>query len=150
MSNCATQSQEQSVDILLSRLEGVRELGNERFMACCPAHDDRNPSLSVRHAADGTVLVHCFAGCSAVEVVEAAGLRLSDLFPNDLRQTQASPRPGSYRPRAREALVALSAECSIVVAIVSDLRRGGVVSELDWKRLIQASAMIGEACRQCR
>jgi hypothetical protein len=33
-------------------------------MACCPAHDDRNPSLSVRRAPDGRVLVHCFAGCS--------------------------------------------------------------------------------------
>src|SRR4051812_29050076 len=37
--------------------------------------------LSVREASDGTVLVHCFHGCSAAEVMKAVGLELSDLFP---------------------------------------------------------------------
>ncbi len=31
--------------------------------ACCPAHDDRRPSLSISER-DGKLLVHCFAGCS--------------------------------------------------------------------------------------
>ena len=50
-------------------------------MACCPAHDDRNPSLSVRRAPDGRVLVHCFAGCTLDAVLAALGLRLRDLRP---------------------------------------------------------------------
>lgn len=49
-------------------------------MAQCPAHDDRNPSLSVRESSDGTLLVHCFADCATADVVEALGLRMGDLF----------------------------------------------------------------------
>ena len=66
---------------LLDRLEKVTDRGGGHFMACCPAHDDRNPSLSVRETND-RVLVHCFAGCSAGQVVAAAGLSLADLYPN--------------------------------------------------------------------
>jgi hypothetical protein len=40
-------------------------------MAPCPAHDDREPSLSIRHADDGKVLVHCHAGCDQSVVIGA-------------------------------------------------------------------------------
>jgi hypothetical protein len=40
------------------------------WVARCPAHDDRNPSLSLKDA-DGRVLVHCHAGCPQRTVVEA-------------------------------------------------------------------------------
>jgi hypothetical protein len=40
------------------------------WMAPCPAHDDRNPSLGLR-GADGKVLVHCYAGCTQRDVIEA-------------------------------------------------------------------------------
>ena len=48
-------------------------------MAFCPAHDDRNASLSV-HVSDGRILLHCHAGCSTEDVVNALGLTMSDLF----------------------------------------------------------------------
>ena len=44
------------------------------WMACCPAHDDRNPSLGLRDA-DGTVLVHCYAGCEQAAVIAALAAR---------------------------------------------------------------------------
>ncbi|MDB9943426.1 toprim domain-containing protein [Octadecabacter sp.] len=40
----------------------------------CPAHNDQNPSLSVGLGADGTLLLHCFAGCAFSAIVQAAGL----------------------------------------------------------------------------
>jgi DNA primase len=40
------------------------------WLARCPAHDDRNPSLSIREV-DGKVLLHCHAGCSQRDVIEA-------------------------------------------------------------------------------
>jgi putative DNA primase/helicase len=40
------------------------------WMAKCPAHDDRNPSLSIREA-DGKVLPHCHAGCRQRDVIDA-------------------------------------------------------------------------------
>jgi putative DNA primase/helicase len=38
---------------------------------CCPAHDDRDPSLSIRDADDGKVLVRCHAGCDQQKVIAA-------------------------------------------------------------------------------
>ncbi len=52
-------------------------------MARCPEHDDREPSLSVKTAGDGRVLLNCFAGCATEDVVERLGLRMRDLFPVD-------------------------------------------------------------------
>lgn len=54
-------------------------LGGQRrgacWVACCPAHEDREPSLSIRDGAAGRLLVHCHAGCSQNEVIEALGRR---------------------------------------------------------------------------
>lgn len=50
-------------------------------MARCPAHDDNGPSLSIKDAGDGRTLIHCFAGCGAVDVLAAIGLELQDLYP---------------------------------------------------------------------
>jgi putative DNA primase/helicase len=41
------------------------------WMACCPAHDDREPSLSIREADNGKVLVRCHAGCDQGRVIAA-------------------------------------------------------------------------------
>jgi putative DNA primase/helicase len=48
------------------------------WMAKCPAHDDNNPSLSIREV-DGKVLLHCHAGCGQRAVIEA--LKAKDLWP---------------------------------------------------------------------
>ena len=65
-------------EILVSRLDGVRVMGHDKWMAKCPAHEDRSPSLSVSVA--DKVLIHCFAGCHAGDVLEAVGLTFADLF----------------------------------------------------------------------
>lgn len=41
------------------------------FMACCPAHDDRTPSLSIKDGDNGKPLVNCLAGCSQDAVIDA-------------------------------------------------------------------------------
>lgn len=38
------------------------------WIACCPAHDDQKPSLSIREV-DGKILVHCHVGCGNTEVI---------------------------------------------------------------------------------
>jgi len=69
-------------------LTALREHGHEPRKAgagwCCrcPAHDDRNPSLSIHAGDDGRALVNCHAGCSPEAVCGAVGLRLADLFPD--------------------------------------------------------------------
>lgn len=82
------------VYIVLDRLSGVKQSG-EQWIARCPAHEDRNPSLSIRRGDDGRALVHCFAGCEPEEVIGAIGLEYKDLFPPsdpDQRKTYAKVR----------------------------------------------------------
>jgi len=57
----------------------------EDYSAKCPAHEDRSPSLSVATGDGGKVLLHCFAGCSHVDIVAALELRQSDLFPPETK-----------------------------------------------------------------
>lgn len=71
-----------TADDFLTRLDRVRKSGNG-WSAKCPAHDDRENSLSVGIGNVGQILLRCFAGCPAGGVVAALGLELKDLFPND-------------------------------------------------------------------
>lgn len=64
---------------LLGRLKKVRETSTG-WSACCPAHKDRDPSLSISTGADGRVLVNCHAGCTPKAIVEAVGLTEAELF----------------------------------------------------------------------
>ncbi|MEQ1800638.1 MAG: DNA primase [Gammaproteobacteria bacterium] len=80
-----------TADNLIARLERVRQTAPGRWLARCPAHSDRGPSLSVREVPDGRTLVHCFAGCDPESVLEAVGLRMADLFPAGARTHHAPP-----------------------------------------------------------
>ena len=48
-------------------------------MACCPGHDDINPSLAIADKTGGGLLVHCHANCDQVDVV--AALKTLNLWP---------------------------------------------------------------------
>jgi len=63
---------------VLARLARVRHNGRG-WIACCPAHTDRSPSLSIREN-NGRVLLYCFAGCPVEAVCTALGLDMKDLF----------------------------------------------------------------------
>ena len=70
-----------SAETLLNQLHKVRQNGTGKWMACCPAHDDKSPSLSVKEGSDGHILIHCFAGCEPSEILSSVGLEMADLFP---------------------------------------------------------------------
>jgi hypothetical protein len=53
--------------------------GASRWMAACPAHEDRDPSLSISELNDGKVLLRCFAGCETDDVLAAVGWTFSML-----------------------------------------------------------------------
>ncbi|QIG47195.1 virulence-associated protein E [Nordella sp. HKS 07] len=54
----------------LAKALGGRKVGAS-WMAPCPAHDDRAPSLSITDARNGKVLVRCHAGCDQRGVIAA-------------------------------------------------------------------------------
>lgn len=87
-----------AAESFLARLDAVRQRGAGRWVARCPAHDDRTPSLSVAEAASGTVLIKCFAGCATVDVLAAIGLTFRDVLPDRpwpkrRRPVQPAPMP---------------------------------------------------------
>ncbi|MBI3767814.1 MAG: hypothetical protein HY271_04870 [Deltaproteobacteria bacterium] len=64
---------------VLAQLQGVRRSGDQ-YLARCPSHDDRSPSLAVREGDGGRVLLHDHAGCTIEAIVAAIGLEVRDLF----------------------------------------------------------------------
>ena len=71
------------LNLLISRLDGVRRINDSRYIAKCPAHDDGDPSLSIRQLPDSRILIKCFAGCGALDVLESVSLDWGVLMPDD-------------------------------------------------------------------
>jgi putative DNA primase/helicase len=71
-----------------------------KWIARCPGHDDRKPSLSICEADDGKVLIKCFAGCEQAQVI--AALRARGLWPNNDRFQAKTIRPPSRQPSHRQ------------------------------------------------
>jgi hypothetical protein len=72
----------------------ARRVGCGRWIAKCPAHADRAPSLTIAEGREGRTLLHCFAGCPLQAILRAAGLSMRHLF-------SSAPRPGpNPEPRA--------------------------------------------------
>jgi hypothetical protein len=65
-------------DAFIARLDRARKSG-DGYVALCPAHPDKKPSLGVSRTAD-KILLHCYAGCRAETVVAKMGLTMANLF----------------------------------------------------------------------
>lgn len=127
---------------LLSRLHKVRRNEKGYWTACCPAHDDKYPSLNVTENDEGIVLVHCFAGCSYLEIVSAVGLDPSDLFPPRLNN---HGKPKSRPFPAADCLRAVGFEALVVAAAAKAMAAGVQLPESDIERLILAASNIQAA-----
>jgi hypothetical protein len=77
------------IEELLTRLDSVKKT-RVRYMARCPAHADKSPSLSVTEG-DKAILLKCWAGCDLREIIGKLGLSITDLFFN-------TPTPRGQRP----------------------------------------------------
>jgi len=86
------------VDALEAAGCNPRRSGSE-WVARCPAHDDRTPSLYIREGDDGRALVLDRAGCETETVLRVVGLTLRDLMPDDGREPR---RERQRRDRAPE------------------------------------------------
>ena len=68
------------LDSLITRLNGARKTGDGRYIAKCPAHPDKSPSLAITQA-DDKILIHCFAGCAVNDVLAGGGHGVIRLIP---------------------------------------------------------------------
>lgn len=140
-----------STTVLLDRLHGVRSTGPGRWIARCPAHEDRRPSLSIREI-DGRTLVHCFGACSPGDVLAAVGLRMTDLFDRPLAGN--GPAGGFSTSRSRipavDALAALDHEILVATMILSDaLQDIGTFNAANMTRLQSCARRIGAIRDMC-
>ena len=80
----------------------ARSAGRNRWLARCPAHDDRSPSLVITQG-DRGILVRCWShGCTPAQIVAALGLSLKDLF-DDHGATPAQRQQVEQERQARDA-----------------------------------------------
>lgn len=59
--------------------DGVTRFKDNSFQCKCPVHHDHTASMTVSKGKKG-ILIHCHAGCETKSILEAVGLRESDLF----------------------------------------------------------------------
>jgi hypothetical protein len=118
-----------NAETLARALEG-RPVGAS-WMACCPVHDDREPSLSLRDA-DGAVLVHCHAGCEQRQVIAALrrrGLWSGHGLPNGLAKKTprlAIDRVGYDKRRSRALAIWNSSKTATGTLVETYLASRGV------------------------
>ena len=75
----SVQAAPQHVNRIIDKLGKVKRSGS-RYMALCPCHDDRNPSLEVNWN-ERKAWIKCHAGCDDKAVLAALGLGIRDLYP---------------------------------------------------------------------
>jgi hypothetical protein len=132
---------------LLSRLEGLKARGPDRWIARCPAHADRSPSLTIRDLGDGRILLHCFAGCEVLHVLQAIGLDFADLYPERL---PGHVHRGIAKPfSSLDALRCLTQESAVIAFAASDIVAGKTLTDTDLERVATAAGRIASALEIC-
>jgi hypothetical protein len=131
-----------SVQDVLSCCDKVKKTGPDSWVACCPAHKDRTPSMAIRELSDGTVLLHDFGGCSVIQILDACGLSFDDLYP---------PKPIEDRGKQRRTfpavavLEAVGREAMVIAILAQGIADGKVPTPEDLQRAHLANARIQDA-----
>jgi len=122
-----------TIENILTRLSKVRK-SHRGYKACCPVHNDKNPSMSITETDDGKVLIHCFScGARGTDVVEALGLPNSELFSGEFT--------GTYDPKFK--LKSTELEDKMVITLYEqEKREGKYLTHSDYKRYRLAKARI--------
>jgi Toprim domain len=76
------------------------------YVCQCPAHEDHDPSLSLKDGDEGGLIVHCFVGCQPRDIYQA--LRAKGLLDGSGDKTERPPpaRGTSEYKRQRQELAA--------------------------------------------
>ena len=131
-----------NANVLLDQLLKVKSTRNGCWMACCPAHEDKSPSLSIRELDDGRILIKCFAGCSTEEVLSSVGLSFDSLYPpKEIHYAKPERRPFP----AVDILRAIRNEILIVFFTAKTILNGEAISPVDNQRLLLATSRIEAA-----
>ena len=129
-------------DKILGYLTKVRPTGEGRWVACCPAHEDKSPSLAIREDGD-RLLLKCFAGCDIEQIVDSVGLQVTDLFP----ESELPHRPLSRPFPAGDILKCLQPETYFLSLCALSVREGLPLTDSEMDHLLVASKTIRAAIK---
>jgi hypothetical protein len=134
------------IDKILERLPDAKPYG-KGYRATCPNEHRSKFSLSFSEAEDGRVLLKCFSGCSAAEVLHTLGLELADLFERPT-ETEKTPRP-SWQQRELIKMRQWKAcrpdfvgEVNILLSVAGQAYHGYPISKEDKVRTERAARII--------
>ena len=130
-----------NLDKLLSSLDNVKRIGNDRYKSICPAHDDHTPTLYIS-GNDGKLLLKCFAGCENSDIVAAIGLTLADLMPDKSGGNFKKVKKPFY---AMDILGIIKFEATLVYIHANDIANGLILTIKDKERLLLAASRINHA-----
>ena len=130
-----------NLNTFLSRLEKVQRIGNDRYKALCPAHDDRSPSLAIKDD-EGRLLLHCFGGCETLDVLGAIGLDFADIMPDKVTGNFKKDKKPFY---AMDILGIIKFEATLTYIYASNMAKGLALSSDDKERLLLAASRINHA-----
>lgn len=127
-----------SLDTLLPALKKVKRTGKDSWISCCPSHQDKNPSMTIRALDDGTILLHCFAGCSVHEILNSVNLTFDDLYPEKPKDRKSSKQP--FYPR--DILASVAKETMIAAIAASKMSQGINLDKESKERLFKAAGRL--------
>lgn len=130
--NRATEQRPQplSIEQLAARFDRVQWINDRKCRVSSPLRKDKTPSVYISEAADGKLLIHDFGGDSAVEILNAVGVELGQLFP-------ASPethyvKPSKERMAAQELIRYLRDDLNLILVFARMVQRGEKPIETDF------------------
>lgn len=126
---------------ILDRLEKVRQVKPDSWVACCPAHDDRSPSLAISDKGD-RVLMHCYGGCTFDEIRAALGMQPHEFFADGKAPKAAAPGVS-----IRSLNAALVRELVLCWVLAADRAQGKPIRPADIERERIARQRITQAWR---
>lgn len=137
-----------AIQDLLTKLQKVRQTGRNRWIACCPAHADRSPSLTITEKDDGVILIKCWAECGAADVLAAVGLEFDVLFPPNTNDHRGKPVRKPWNPA--DLLEVMAFEAAVVSIAASRHAAGEPLDEAERTRLLQAHRRLEIAAEAIR
>lgn len=133
----------------LSRLKKVRKSGKSSWIACCPAHQDNNPSMTISVGSDGRILAHCFAQeCGIDDIVEAVGMTVAELMPENPLYHRTKPSKYTFSPIDILSAIETDLTCSLIA--MKDVQSGKIPSEEETLAMAQRIGRISMALKFAR
>ena len=126
----------------VNKLQKVKSVGRDSWMGCCPAHDDKNPSLKIDLKGE-KILIKCWSGCDTESILGAVGMDFDDIFPDRPIYQRSSGRQPMLS--SADALRIVKYEAMVIWMYGQDLKNKKTPSDEDHQRFVLAVSRVNDA-----